>query len=71
KERNKDDQRDSSRVGFGLDLDVGKEWWVGEQWGLGVALRLSVASVPANSDLPRKSMFGGGFLALLFSVTYQ
>jgi hypothetical protein len=69
--RGREDLHDSSRIGFGIDLDVGKEWWVSDNWGLGATLRLSLASVPASEDLPRHSIFGGAFLALLFSATYQ
>ena len=68
---NGEDVRDSSRIGFGIDLDVGKEWWVSDNWGLGVALKFSLSSVPASEDRPRHSIFGGGFLALLFTATYQ
>jgi hypothetical protein len=34
-----DREVDSSEVGLGLNVDVGKEWWVGDQWGLGIAGR--------------------------------
>lgn len=60
-----------SDIGFGLDLDVGKEWWVSDNWGLGVALRLSVARVEGSDDLPDGSQLGAVFGALLLSATYQ
>jgi hypothetical protein len=69
--RNRSELRQDSDVGFGLDLDAGKEWWVGDNWGLGVALRLSLASVPAGSENPEDAVFGSGFVSLLFSATYQ
>ncbi|HTE47599.1 MAG TPA: hypothetical protein VK636_20315, partial [Gemmatimonadaceae bacterium] len=69
--RSGDTQRQSSDVGFGIDLDAGKEWWVGDNWGLGVALRLSLASVPAGDDFAQDAVFGSGFVSILFSATYQ
>jgi hypothetical protein len=61
----------NSDVGFGIDLDAGKEWWVGDNWGLGVALRLSLASVPAGNENVQDAVFGSGFVSVLFSATYQ
>jgi hypothetical protein len=71
-----EDERRDSDVGFGIDLDAGKEWWVGDNWGIGVALRLSLASVPAGDDIAADdaaadAVFGSGFVSLLFSATYQ
>jgi hypothetical protein len=66
-----DDDREASDVGFGIDLDAGKEWWVSDNWGLGVALRLSLASVPAGDDIARDAVFGSGFVSVVFSATYQ
>jgi hypothetical protein len=65
------DAHQDSDVGFGIDLDAGKEWWVSNNWGLGVALRLSLASVPAGSEEPQDAVYGSGFVTLLFSATYQ
>jgi hypothetical protein len=60
----------STDVGFGLNFDIGKEWWVGDNWGLGVAGRLWVTGVEHESSLgPIQYGFVGG--ALMFSATYQ
>ncbi len=69
--RNRDDRSDTSDVGVGIDLDVGKEWWIDDNWGIGAALRLSLSAVPADGDVSRDAVFGSGFLAVLFSATYQ
>jgi hypothetical protein len=61
----------TSNVGFGIDLDAGKEWWVDDNWGIGVALRLSLASVPAGNSFARDAVFGSGFVSAVFSATYQ
>jgi hypothetical protein len=70
-ERGRDDVRSNGKVGAGLDLDIGKEWWVSANWGLGVAARLSVASVPGGDDLPKDATFGAALLSVQFSATYQ
>jgi hypothetical protein len=69
--RDSDANTQSSDVGLGIDLDTGKEWWVGDNWGIGVALRLSLASVPAGNEIARNATFGTGFVSVLFSATYQ
>jgi hypothetical protein len=67
-----DEDDDDSKVGFGLNLDVGKEWWVGEQWALGVALRLAAANVPpADSWGASDKHLQAGSLGVLFSATYH
>jgi hypothetical protein len=70
-ERGRDDVRSNGKVGAGLDLDIGKEWWVSANWGLGVAARLSIASVPGGDDLPKDAAFGAALLSVQFSATYQ
>lgn len=65
-----EDDAGEGSAGPGVDLDVGKEWWVGSELGLGAALRLSFAS--SNYSRPSydsdRSYLGAG---LLFSLTYQ
>ena len=68
--RNREPEHDQSKVGFGIDLDAGWEWWVSDNWGLGVALRLSFAGAPAD-DGERDAHYGSGAIAILFSATYQ
>jgi hypothetical protein len=64
------DRAAATDIGFGLNADIGKEWWVSDDWGLGVAGRFwfthtseSAGGVDFNYDLP-------GF-AILFSATFQ
>jgi hypothetical protein len=75
----------NSKIGFGLNFDVGKEWWVSDNWALGVAGRFwyttasidqgggdsfSSSSGLSNSvDLVYDASFAGA--AILFSATYQ
>jgi hypothetical protein len=42
----------SSDLGIGIDLDVGKEWWVSDNWGLGVVGQFFVASMKDKDALP-------------------
>lgn len=68
-------------AGLGLQLDVGKEWWVSADWGMGVALRFTHAGVPSGDGprtLPAGTPAGGGpsgvfanVLSVLFSATYN
>ena len=37
-----------SATGVGIDLEVGKEWWVGENWSLGIALSYNL--IVADDD---------------------
>jgi hypothetical protein len=65
------DERSEGYFGVGLDMEIGKEWWVSDNWGLGLAARLSFANAPAGDDAPDDSELGAVFIALLFSATYQ
>ena len=61
----------SSDRGFGVNLMVGKEWWVSENWGLGVAgqfLYTNCPDTPVNGVTPdvKTTAFG-----VLFSATYN
>ncbi|MGD8862085.1 MAG: hypothetical protein PVI30_18885 [Myxococcales bacterium] len=78
------DEADSSEVGLGLNLDVGKEWWVGDQWGLGIAGRFwltattetDTATLPPTGGTTPESIEVENDLsvvgaAVLFSATLQ
>jgi len=62
----------STQSGLGLQLDVGKEWWVSRSWGLGAALRGSYTGL---RDLDTKAGRNADYtflgLGVLFSATYQ
>ena len=67
--------RGSSDVGFGLNVDLGKEWWVSDNWGLGIAGRLWFSEVPDEAGVPGVAVTDVDLsfraLAILFSATYQ
>jgi hypothetical protein len=70
------DERDNhtrtSKAGVGIDLDVGKEWWVSGNWGLGAALRLRYLDMaPANVGLGRDGRLTSFQAGLQFSATYN
>lgn len=52
--------------GFGLDLTLGKEWWVGNSWGLGVAGAFGYHNV-ADGDVDES--WSGTSFVLRFSAT--
>lgn len=68
-----DDQYNSNVVdtdaGFGIDLLVGKEWWVSSSWGLGLAAQFIYGTAKDREPaVGRWNTLGGG---LLFSATYN
>ena len=71
------DERMSTDLGIGFNLDVGKEWWVSDNWGLGVAGRFWLTALEHDSDLGTSgtgvSAVDYTFLGfgVSFSATYQ
>lgn len=70
-ERNGVESSYESDLGAGLDLEIGKEWWVSDNWGLGVAGRLSLASADASDDSDEAGDSSALYLAVMFTATYQ
>jgi hypothetical protein len=61
-----------SKAGIGLDLDVGKEWWVTGNWGMGVALRVRYLNLGAAEVVPSATgRLTSLVLGLNFSATYN
>lgn len=60
---------EESDTGLGIDLTVGKEWWVGSRWGLGAALGANFHSVPSGEDDVED--FTGTSFAARFSATFN
>ena len=61
---------DDTRLGFGLNFMVGKEWWVGREWGIGLAGQIHVATMGdyvQGYDTRMNAMT----LSMLFSVTFN
>lgn len=64
------DNSDWGNFGVGLNLDVGKEWWVGDDLGVGLAGRFWYTHATRElAGLKGTDSFTGW--ALLFSGTYQ
>jgi hypothetical protein len=62
---------ETSDAGFGLEGDIGKEWWVSDNWGLGIAGRFTFASVPDDLGGGDSTTLHGLGFGVLFSATYQ
>jgi hypothetical protein len=65
-----------SDVGFGSNLDIGKEWWVSDNWGLGIAARFWFTSVSDTvdndmDDVVEDVTYNMSGFAVLFSATYN
>lgn len=68
-----EDDRDDPLAGFGLNLDVGKEWWVTTQTGIGVAARFAWGTGGGKYETLGLRDSDRNLIAfgLLFSVTHQ
>ena len=69
--RTRDDEVNYSRAGIGIDLDVGKEWWLGANWGVGIAARASYVDVAAEHTVRGGGRLRSWHLGLQFSATYN
>jgi hypothetical protein len=69
--RTTNDRVNHSRAGLGLDLDVGKEWWLGAHWGVGVAARAGYVDVGAEHTVRDGGRLRAWHLGLQFSATYN
>ncbi len=58
-------------VGWGLNVDVGKEWWVSDNWGVGLAARYFWLSSSADAADGGRRDNRGHMGGLLLSATYQ
>ena len=54
--------------GFGVQLAVGKEWWVSDNWGLGVSAALTYGAAADKDDMGDASAYG---INILFSATFN
>lgn len=68
------EQNDTSEGGLGLELLVGKEWWVSENWGLGAALQLHYSSMKDKDiikNVVESPRWTTTSIALLLSATFN
>jgi hypothetical protein len=65
------DERQSSDLGFGLNVDIGKEWWVSDNWGLGAAGRFWLTTLEHQSDSSVPIDYTLLGFGVAFSATYQ
>lgn len=66
--------RDEPTAGFGVNLDVGKEWWVTTQTGIGVAGRFWWGTGGSEDDVLGTTVTSDRSLlafGVLFTVTHQ
>lgn len=57
--------------GYGINLMLGKEWWISDNWGLGVAGQLLYTSCPDPSGFGTSYDYKTTSLGVLFSATYN
>lgn len=67
----KKDRPEDMRMGFGFELEAGKQWWMGRHWGIGPGLRFSYATMSGDSTVrgsyQRLTLM---LIAALISVSY-
>jgi hypothetical protein len=70
---NTDNTADVTDNGLGLDLTVGKEWWVSSNWGLGLAAQLFFARMPdaGNNATGAQVQWNAVAATFAFSATYN
>ena len=59
-----------SDAGLGMELSLGKEWFVSENWGLGLALMTQFSKM-TGKDKDDEYELGNVFFGLMFSATYN
>lgn len=57
--------------GYGINIMLGKEWWVSENWGLGVAGQFLYASCPDPVGYGETPDLKTTSFGVLFSATYN
>lgn len=61
----------STDNGLGVNLMVGKEWWVSDDWGLGIAGQILYTNCPDKAIGGVKPDVKSTSIGLLFSATYN
>jgi hypothetical protein len=56
----------STKVGMGLNLSLGKEWWLAREWGIGLAGQGHLAAIQDGNDRASGASYG-----VLVSATYN
>ena len=54
--------------GLGVQLAVGKEWWVSDNWGLGVSAAFTYGAAEDKDDMGDANAFG---VNVMFSATFN
>lgn len=57
--------------GYGINLMLGKEWWVSENWGLGVAGQWLYTKCPEKPYAGTTPYISTSSIGVLFSATYN
>lgn len=57
-----------SDIGYGINVAIGKEWWVSDNWAIGVAGQLFHTVLPFEESDLKTTSFGFG---ILFSGTFN
>ena len=59
-------------LGYGLNIMVGKEWWVSDNWGIGIATHLLYSRIPDNDDFIEEDLYlNTASIGFLLSATFN
>ena len=58
-------------LGYGVNVALGKEWWVSDNWGLGVAAHCTISSIPDKNLIGEVSYLNTASIGILFSATFN
>lgn len=61
----------STEMGGGINVAVGKEWYVSQSWGLGVALLMGVHGMKSDEGALGEKTCRNAFIGIAFSATYN
>jgi len=61
----------STDAGLGLQLELGKEWWVGDHWSLGIGLHYTISWNNDTGHILGSSTLATNVFALDFTATYN
>jgi hypothetical protein len=61
----------ATELGPGVNIALGKEWWVSDNWGLGIALVGHYSKVKSDEGVLGKKDVVNSYIGVAFSATYN
>ncbi len=58
-------------LGYGINVAIGKEWWVSDNWGIGVAGQLFYTVLPDENPKGEEFDLNTASIGILFTATFN